>query len=108
MKTSANRYTMLIMETRKFGRTDLVAEEVSKLRQQPSQNILVAGSGTLAHTLMQHDLVDEYRLMVHPVVLGTGKRLFRDGSAKTSQKLVETKTSGKGIVILHYQPDQKG
>ncbi len=53
-----------------------IAEEVYKLKQQPGQDILVAGSGELVHTLMQHDLIDEYRIMVHPVVLGSGKRLF--------------------------------
>jgi dihydrofolate reductase len=52
-----------------------IAEEVSKLKQQPGQDILIYGSGELVYTLMQHDLIDEYRLMVHPVVLGSGKRL---------------------------------
>lgn len=83
---------------------DNVAEEVSKLKQQPGQDILVAGSRQLVHTLMQHDLVDEYRLMVFPVVLGSGKRLFEDGSEKTRLKLVGTKTVGEGVLILTYEP----
>ncbi len=82
-----------------------VAEEVSKLKQQPGQDILIAGSGELVHTLMQHDLIDEYRLLVYPVVLGSGKRLFQDGS-KTTLRLVETKRFDSGVVLLHYQPDK--
>lgn len=83
-----------------------IGEEVSRLKQQPGQDILVAGSGELVHTLMQHDLVDEYRLLVYPVVLGKGKRLFRDRDHATL-KLVETKTFSSGVVALAYQPDRK-
>jgi dihydrofolate reductase len=83
-----------------------VAEEVSKLKQQPGHDILIAGSSALVHTLMPHDLIDEYRLLVYPVVLGSGKRLFRDGS-NTTLKLVETKTFSSGVVLLCYQPDRK-
>ncbi|GAC1350245.1 MAG: dihydrofolate reductase family protein [Ktedonobacteraceae bacterium] len=83
-----------------------VAEEVSKLKEQPGQDILIGGSGELVHTLMQHDLIDEYRLLVYPVVLGSGKRLFRDGS-KTILRLVETRTFPSGVVLLHYQPANK-
>ena len=82
-----------------------VAEEVSKLKQQPGQNLLVYGSGELVHALMQHNLIDEYRLLVYPVVLGSGKRLFKDGST-TTLKLVETKTFSSGVVALTYQPAQ--
>ena len=53
---------------------------------------------------MQHTLIDEYVLWVHPVVLGSGKRLFRDGSPKTALRLVDTKTTSSGVVILTYQP----
>ena len=56
---------------------------------------------------MQHDLIDEYRLMVHPVVLGSGKRLFRDGSDTTVLRLVDTKTFSSGVVVLTYQPAKK-
>lgn len=81
-----------------------VVEEVSALKQQPGQDLLLAGSGVLVHTLMQHDLIDEYRLMVHPIILGSGKRLFRDGGAMKTLKLVETKTFSSGVVVLSYQP----
>ena len=84
-----------------------IAEEVYKLKQQPGQDILIAGSGELVHTLMQHDLIDEYRLMVYPVVLGSGKRLFRDGSDTIVLRLVETKTFSSGVVVLSYQPAGK-
>jgi dihydrofolate reductase len=83
-----------------------IAEEVSKLKQQPGQDILVAGSATLAQTLMRHDLTDEYRLLVYPIVLGSGKRLFKGGS-KAGLKLVETKAFSSGVVLLRYRPDGK-
>lgn len=81
-----------------------VAEEVSKLKAQTGQDILVAGSAQLVDTLRQLDLVDEYRLMVHPVVLGSGKRLFRDGSDTTGLQLADAKTFGSGVVVLTYEP----
>jgi len=84
-----------------------IAEEVSKLKQQPGQDILVAGSVELVHTLMQHDLIDEYRIMVHPVVVGSGKRLFKDETDMRVLKLVDTKTFSSGIVVLSYQPAGK-
>ncbi|MBI1881007.1 MAG: dihydrofolate reductase family protein [Chloroflexi bacterium] len=83
-----------------------VAEEVSKLKQQPGQNLLIYGSGALVHTLMQHNLIDEYWLLVYPVVLGSGKRLFQDGSSATL-KLVETRAFSSGVVLLSYQPERK-
>jgi dihydrofolate reductase len=85
-----------------------VAEEVSRLKQQPGQDILLAGSGTLLRTLMQHDLIDEYRLMVHPVVLGGGKRLFQDMNVKRVLRLAGTKTFSSGIIVLTYQSDRGG
>jgi dihydrofolate reductase len=84
-----------------------VAEEVSKLKQQSGGEILINGSGELVHTLMEHDLIDEYRLMIFPVVLGSGKRLFKDGSDTTALKLLDTKTVGSGVLILTYQPAEK-
>jgi dihydrofolate reductase len=81
-----------------------VAEEVARLKQQPGQDILIYGSADLVHTLMQHDLIDEYRIMVHPVVVRSGKRLFRDGSDTKVLRLVETKMLGPDVVVLSYQP----
>jgi dihydrofolate reductase len=83
-----------------------VAEAIAKLKQQPGQDIVIHGSNTLVRALMPHHLIDEYRLLVYPIVLGSGKRLFRDGS-KATLKLVETKTFGSGVVLLRYQPDRK-
>jgi len=84
-----------------------ISEEVSKLKQQSGQDILVAGSGDLVHTLMQYDLIDEYRLMVFPIVLGSGKRLFKDGSDKKILTLVDMKTFRSGVVVLSYKPAGK-
>jgi dihydrofolate reductase len=81
-----------------------VAEEVSKLKRQPGQDILVAGSARLVDTLMRHDLIDEFRIMVHPVVLGGGKRLFGDGTGTKALRLLRTKKLGSGVVVLHYGP----
>src|SRR5712692_6279805 len=81
-----------------------ISEEVSKLKQEAGQDILVAGSSQLVHTLMTHDLIDEYHLMVHPIILGGGKRLFREGTEKEALRLVDTKIFGSGIVVLTYQP----
>jgi dihydrofolate reductase len=76
---------------------------VSRLKEEPGQNILVFGRAQLVQTLMRHDLVDEYRLVVYPVVLGTGKRLFADGSAKTGLTLVESTPTSSGALHLTYQ-----
>jgi dihydrofolate reductase len=81
-----------------------VAEEVSKLKQEPGQDILINGSGQLVRALMQGGLIDEFRLMVFPVVLGSGKRLFGDGIDTTTLQLVGTQTVGSGILILTYRP----
>jgi dihydrofolate reductase len=83
-----------------------IAKEVSKLKQQPGQDLLVFGSGELVNALMQHDMIDEYRFLVYPVILGSGKRFFSDPNEATL-KLVETKTFGSGVVLLRYQPSRK-
>jgi dihydrofolate reductase len=79
-----------------------LAQEVSRLKQQPGQDILVFGSCELVYTLTQLDLIDEYRLMVSPIVLGSGKRIFKEGSEKKILKLVETQTFSSGVVVLSY------
>ena len=84
----------------------LLVEEITKLKQQPGKDIVVTGSATLAQSLMQADLVDEYSLLVFPIVLGSGKRLFKDGD-QTNLKLVESKVFSSGVALLRYQPDKK-
>jgi dihydrofolate reductase len=81
-----------------------VVEAVSKLRQGLDGDIVVHGSAQLVQTLLAHDLVDELRLMVFPVVLGSGKRLFGDTSDKKRLRLVDSKTVGEGVAILIYNP----
>jgi dihydrofolate reductase len=83
-----------------------VPEEIARLKQQDGQDILLHGSADLVQTLRQHDLIDEYRLMVFPVILGVGKRLFPDGG-KTPLKLVDSKTFSTGVVVLTYRPERK-
>jgi dihydrofolate reductase len=80
-----------------------VPDQVSRLKQRFAGEIIVAGSSRLVHTLMDHDLVDEIRLMVFPVVLGTGKRLFKDGSPMRALQLVETKPAGATLILI-YRP----
>jgi dihydrofolate reductase len=81
-----------------------VAEEVAKLKQQQDGDIVVHGSAKLVQALIEHDLVDELRLMVFPVVLGSGKRLFGDTSDKKRLRLTDSKTVGDGVSILVYEP----
>ena len=80
-----------------------VPAEVAALRAQPGGDILVMGSSVLAHTLAAHDLVDRYELWIHPVVLGRGKRLFEDGAARRDLRLVNSRTTEAGLVLLTYE-----
>jgi dihydrofolate reductase len=81
-----------------------VVKEVSKLKQQVNGDIVVHGSGRLVHTLIEHDLVDELRLMTYPFVVGAGERLFGETSGVKPMRLVDTRTVGDGLVFLTYQP----
>src|SRR5687768_1355451 len=81
-----------------------VVQEVSKLKQEQDGDIVVHGSAQLVQALIEHDLVDEFRLMVFPVVLGDGKRLFGETSDKKPLRLVDSKMVGDGVTILIYQP----
>jgi dihydrofolate reductase len=84
---------------------DNIPAAVARLKQQPGADILVAGSATLAQTLRQHNLIDEYRLLVHPVVLGSGKRLFPDGSPSVLElKLVDSRPFAGGVIALTFVP----
>ncbi|HKC18471.1 MAG TPA: dihydrofolate reductase family protein, partial [Candidatus Dormibacteraeota bacterium] len=80
-----------------------IEEEVRKLKAQPGGDLLLAGSGQLFRALMGADLIDLYRFMVHPLIVGKGKRLFTDDDPRQELKLVDTKTFGKGIVVLEYE-----
>jgi dihydrofolate reductase len=86
-----------------------IAEEITKLKQQPGKNIGITGSATLVQSLLQEDLLDELGLMIHPVVVGTGRRLFKEGGDQKGLKLVDSKTFSTGVVYLTYQPaNEKG
>ena len=81
-----------------------VAEELARLKQQPGKDISITGSATLVRSLLRDNLLDELRLMVHPVLVGSGKRLFTDGEDLKRLKLVESKTFSTGVLSLVYQP----
>lgn len=80
-----------------------LAEEVTRLKQQEGKNITVHGSGRLVLSLMQHGLIDEYRLLIYPLVLGKGQRLFPEGTTATL-RLVETRAFSSGVTALIYEP----
>jgi dihydrofolate reductase len=84
-----------------------VAESVRELKQQSGKDLHVIGSGNLVHTLIANDLIDEYRLMFHPVVLGSGARLFREGNPRRPLALIEANTSTTGVLIASYRPADK-
>ena len=81
-----------------------VAREISKLKQRPGKNITTIGSGVLVRSLLGHGLLDELNLLVHPLILGRGRRLFEDGEDAMALELVESKTFGTGVVSLTYRP----
>lgn len=83
-----------------------IAEEVRKLKQQPGKNIAIFGSSDLARLLMPRGLIDEYRLMVNPIVLGAGKSLFDGLGCRVKLRLVESKAYRSGNVLLSYQPEE--
>ncbi len=85
---------------------DDIVEKITNLKQQDGKDITVHGSATLAQTLMQHDLVDRYRLLVYPVVVGKGKRLFGKGIIATL-KLLESQLFSSGVVALVYEPERQ-
>jgi dihydrofolate reductase len=83
-----------------------VPARIAALKAGTGKDIQVIGSGELVQTLIRQDLVDEYRLLIHPLLLGNGKRLFREGNAPLRLRLVDSKTSGKGVLILSYEPSK--
>ena len=83
------------------------AEAVARLREQPGNDIGVLGSGELVRSLMANDLVDEYLLMIHPLVLGSGRRLFGDDGPPAALRLVDSVTTTTGVLIARYQPAER-
>src|SRR5712691_3541317 len=80
------------------------AEAVARLKEQPGKDLHILGSGALAQSLMRRNLIDEYLLTIHPLVLGSGRRLFTGGGGFAALRLVDTKTTTTGVVIATYQP----
>jgi dihydrofolate reductase len=80
------------------------ADAVAELKEQPGKDLQIMGSGALIQSLMPAGLIDEYLLMIHPLVLGAGRRLFADGSPPTTLRLNDSRTTTTGVVIATYQP----
>ena len=97
------------LETAKWNNTRLIkeniAEEVAKLKQQPGKNLMIFGSPSITHTLTYLGLIDEYRINVDPVILGSGIPLFKDVKDRIHLKLLEAKTFHSGVVGLHYRKE---
>ena len=84
-----------------------VVEEITKLKQQPGKDIIIDGSASLVHSLMGTDLIDEFRFVVQPIIMGKGRRFFTDVMPQMKLRLVENKTLSLGVLALTYQPDKK-
>jgi dihydrofolate reductase len=84
--------------------TGEIVDAVAKLKEQPGEDILIYGSGALVNTLMPRNLIDEYRFMIYPLVLGTGKRFFRDGNDKSTLALKRAETASTGVTMLVCEP----
>jgi dihydrofolate reductase len=81
-----------------------VADGVAKLKQQPGQDLVMYGCRDLMHKLLEHDLIDEYRILVHPVLLGRGRTFFEDGAGPHNLELIDTTVISSGVAVLTYQP----
>lgn len=81
-----------------------LAEELPRLKQEINRDILIFGSNQLVHSLIEQNLIDEYRLMVFPVTLGAGKRIYPEGGEKKTLRLVESKPFSSGVTVLTYEP----
>jgi len=80
-----------------------IAEKVVKIKQQPGPDLNVWGSGDLLQTLLKHDLVDTFWLMIYPITLGGGKRLFADGAIPAAFKMTESIVTQKGVIVVNYE-----
>jgi dihydrofolate reductase len=83
---------------------DTNPEEIKKMKQEPGKNMLVAGSASIVQQLTNFGLIDEYHLLVHPVILGNGKPLFKDIRERHNLKLISTEVFKNGVVLLRYEP----
>jgi dihydrofolate reductase len=81
------------------------ANAVAELKEKPGKDIVVLGSGELVQSLMRHNLIDQFQLLIHPLVLGSGRRLFPDGSSFASLRLTDSVTTTTGVVIATYEPE---
>jgi dihydrofolate reductase len=86
---------------------EVVPEDIEKLKHEPGRDMVIYGSASLVRTLTNLGLIDEYQILVHPVILGSGKPLFQDIQHQVKLKLVNTKTHPSGVVVLSYQPERK-
>ncbi|MCB0164158.1 MAG: dihydrofolate reductase family protein, partial [Anaerolineae bacterium] len=95
------------LETVEWQNTTLIkdnlVEEITKLKQQPGKDLVIFGSPGLAQTLIELDLIDEYRLTLNPVILGQGIPIFKDAEVRSDLTLVDAKTLASGVVALHYK-----
>jgi dihydrofolate reductase len=82
-------------------------ESVAELKESSEEDLVVLGSGDLIETLMHNDLIDEYTVLIHPLVLGTGRRLFADGGPRATMQLVDSKITTTGVIIAVYRPDSR-
>ena len=119
-RTDNNPFTEMLNNTQKFVASRTLraplpwinstllegdaAAAVARLKEQPGKDIVVLGSGELVQSLMRGCLVDQYVLLIHPLILGSGRRLFNDGDSRAALQLVDSKTTSTGVVIATYQP----
>jgi dihydrofolate reductase len=80
-----------------------IEEEITRLKQQPGTEIQIEGSATLVQSLMKADLIDEYRFLVHPIIMGSGKSFFKEGTHTKGLKLIKTEKLDKGVLVLYYE-----
>ncbi len=88
-------------------RKEVVPEEIEHLKQEPGRDMLIYGSASIIQTLTNHGLIDEYQVLVHPVLVGGGKPLFHNIGHQVKLKLVNSKTHPSGVVVLSYQPREQ-
>jgi dihydrofolate reductase len=119
-RTDNNPFTEVLNNTQKFVASTTLkdplpwinstlleggaAPAVARLKEQPGKDIVVLGSGELLQSLMRCNLIDVYVLQIHPLMLGTGRRLFNDGDSRAALELVDSKTTSTGVVIATYRP----